>query len=74
MPEMYVDVSIIRYDNIYNIYLRCDPSWMIHFAFLLETELSVSHVDSGYQLIIRHAVDLRRNIKNVGYWGLLRLP
>ena len=34
---------------------------MIHFAFFLETELCVRHVDPGHQLVIRDTVDLHRN-------------
>ena len=35
---------------------------MIHFAFFLETELGVRHVNPGHQLVVRHTVDLIRNI------------
>ena len=45
---------------------------MIHFAFFLETELGVRHVDPGHQLVVRHTVDLDRNNdgQSVGLLGV----
>ena len=38
------------------------PSRMIHFSFFLKTKFCICHVDSCYQFIIGHTVNLRKEI------------